>query len=448
MLTLGIDLGTSSVKAAVLDAQGNCLASASYPNSEAPISSKQPGWAEQSATDWWLYTITAIKKLHASGAYNPSEIAAIGIAYQMHGLVVVDEQQHVLRPSIIWCDSRATDKEIYPMGNFTAGKLAWVKKNEPEVVYQEIDKFMLPGDFIAMKLTGRITTTRSALSEGNFIDLSTGATNYYDFDPKLFPDVQDVFSNHGKIKADVADELKLSHEVVVTYKAGDQLNNAFALNVLEEGDVAATAGTSGVLYAITNKPQSDSFIHVNGKIAQLLCINGCGIMNAWIKRQTNATSYDDMNRQAAAVDTDGLYVLPFGNGAERMFENQLLQAHIIGIDLNKHTTSHLYRAVQEGIAFAFRYGMEVYNLKPTVIRAAYTNLFLSNVFQGIFVNTVNTPIELHDADGAVGAALGAAKGLGCDISRKEAIQIVKPTSTNLYERNYQNWKDCLRRILQ
>ena len=447
MLTLGLDIGTSSVKAAVLDAQGNCLASATYPESEAPMLSVQPGWAEQNPEDWWQYATTAIKKLHATNSYDPTQIKAIGIAYQMHGLVIVDKQQQVLRPSIIWCDSRATDKEQYPMGNFTAGKLAWVKKNEPWV-YERIDKFMLPGDFIAMKMTGRITTTRSALSEGNFIDLATGAISYYDFDPKLFPDVQEVFSDHGKVKPEVATQLGLPQGIVVAYKAGDQLNNAFALNVMEEGEVAATAGTSGVLYAITNKPQSDSFIHVNEKIAQLLCINGCGIMNAWIKRQTNAASYVEMNQQAAVVDTEGLYVLPFGNGAERMFDNQLLQAHIIGIDLNKHSNAHLYRAVQEGIAFAFRYGMEVYGMNPAVIRAAYTNLFLSEVFQQIFVNTVNTPVELHNADGAVGAALGAAKGIGANVPRKESIQIIKPTSTTSYERNYQGWKDCLRRTLK
>lgn len=447
MLTLGIDIGTSSVKAAVLDAQGNCLASATWPESEAPVLSVQPGWAEQNPNDWWDYTVTAIKKLQATGNYKPEAIVAIGIAYQMHGLVIVDKEQQVLRPSIIWCDSRATDKELYPMGNFTAGKLEWVRKNESEV-YKRIDKFMLPGDFIAMKLTGRITTTRSALSEGNFINLSTGAINYFDFDPKLFPDIQEVFSDHGKITPEVAAQLGLSREVAVTYKAGDQLNNAFGLHVMQEGEVAATAGTSGVLYAVTNKPQSDSFIHVNGKIAQLLCINGCGIMNAWIKRQTNATSYIEMNRLASAVDTDGLYVLPFGNGAERMFDNQLLQANIIGIDLNKHTNAHLYRAVQEGIAFAFRYGMEVYNMTPTVIRAGHTNLFLSEIFQHAFVNTVNVPVELYDADGAVGAAMGAAKGLNIDILFKKPIQIIQPTSTTLYEQKYQSWKDCLRRTLQ
>jgi len=447
MLTLGIDIGTSSVKVAVLDAQGNCLAATSYPESEAPVLAVKPGWAEQNPNDWWEYTVTAIKKLQATGSYDPKAIAAIGIAYQMHGLVIVDEEQEVLRPSIIWCDSRATDIELYPMGNFTAGKLEWVKRNEPQV-YEHISTFMLPGDFIAMKLTGRITTTRSALSEGNFIELSTGATNYYDFDPQLFPDVQEVFSDHGRINAEVASLLGLLDNVIVSYKAGDQLNNAFALNVLEEGEVAATAGTSGVLYAVTNKPQRDSFIHVNGKIAQLLCINGCGIMNAWIRRQTGAISYEEMNRLAAEIDTDGLYVLPFGNGAERMFDNELVQAHISGIDLNKHTTAHLYRAVQEGIAFAFRYGMEVYDLKPAIIRAAYTNLFLSEVFRDVFVNTVNVPVELHEVDGAIGAALGAAKGLGLDIPRKTPIQIIKPTSTTLYGQKYQAWKDRLRRTIE
>lgn len=447
MLTLGIDIGTSSVKVAVLDAQGNCLASTYYPESEAPVKAVQHGWAEQEPNDWWEYTTTAIQRLHATNSYNPKQIKAIGIAYQMHGLVVVDQQQRVLRPSIIWCDSRATDKELYPMGNFTAGKLEWVRKNEPQV-YERIATFMLPGDFIAMKLTGRVTTTRSALSEGNFIDLSTGETNYYDFDPQLFPEVQEVFSNHGTVTVEIAKQLGLADNVIVSYKAGDQLNNAFALNVMEQGEVAATAGTSGVLYAVTNKPQRDSFIHVNGLIAQLLCINGCGIMNAWIKRQTNAAGYEDMNRLAANVDTDGLYVLPFGNGAERMLDNQLVQAHIIGIDLNKHTAAHLYRAVQEGIAFAFRYGVEVYSLQADIIRAAHTNLFLSDLFQNIFVNTLNAPVELHNVDGAVGAALGAARESGIDIPRKKPLQIIEPTSTIVYEQKYQTWKDCLRRTIK
>lgn len=171
-------------------------------------------------------------------------------------------------------------------------------------------------------------------------------------------------------------------------------------------------------------------------------------MNAWIKRQTNATGYEDMNRLAANVDTDGLYVLPFGNGAERMLDNQLVQAHIIGIDLNKHTAAHLYRAVQEGIAFAFRYGVEVYNLQADIIRAAHTNLFLSDLFQNIFVNTLNAPVELHNVDGAVGAALGAARESGIDIPRKKPLQIIEPTSTIVYEQKYQTWKDCLRRTIK
>jgi len=189
MLLLGIDIGTSSVKVSVVDTHTQqSIASAQYPDEESPIIALKPGWAEQSPDMWWQQTQQALALCHATGTYNPDDIAAVGIAYQMHGLVLVDKQQKVLRNSIIWCDSRAVeigDKAFDAIGhekclshllnspgNFTASKLAWVKENEPEI-YVQIDKIMLPGDFIAMKLTGDITTSVSALSEGIFFDFKT-----------------------------------------------------------------------------------------------------------------------------------------------------------------------------------------------------------------------------------------------------------------------------------
>lgn len=517
MLLLGIDLGTSSIKVAVVDpATQQTLATAQYPDTEAPILVRFPGWAEQSPDTWWDHVQQAIRKVHASGAYDPQDITAIGIAYQMHGLVLVDKEQRVLRDSIIWCDSRAVpygDKAFAAIGekkslahllnspgNFTAAKLAWVKENEPSV-YERIATVLLPGDFIALRMTGEATTSIPALSEGIFWDfkedtLSEDLFQYFGFDKKLIPAVQPVFSSHGGLKGDVAQALGLKKGIPVTYKAGDQPNNALSLNVLEPGEVAATAGTSGVIYGVSDQlvydPASrvNSFAHVNytparKRVGVLLCINGTGILNRWIRDLANGrgggTSVgggltgpgDDGSRGAAGRDgwdyvslneaagkinpgSEGLVVLPFGNGAERIFNNRIVGAHIHNIDLNLHTPAHIYRAGQEGIAFAFRYGLDIMRengMNPSVIRAGKTNMFLSSVFTHAFVNATNVPVELYDCDGSVGAALGAGIGAGIFRSEKEAfadrkpLQWVGPDKAGEYDVLYGQWKEVLEREL-
>ncbi len=487
MLLLGIDIGTSSIKVSIVDAQTqNCVATAQYPDTETGITSHQKGWAEQSPDMWWENVQQAILKANATKKYNPADIKAIGIAYQMHGLVCVDKQQRVLRDSIIWCDSRAVEignrafdtigherslkHLLNSPGNFTAAKLAWVKENEP-ATFALIDKIMLPGDFIAMKLTGDITTSVAALSEGVFWDfkeqqLSKDVFNYFGFDQSIIPEIKEVFTTHGNISAAVANQLSLQPGIPVTYKAGDQPNNALSLNVLEPGEVAATAGTSGVIYGVTDQLVFDqqsrinSFAHVNyvahqKRIGVLLCINGTGILNSWIKKVTgNIYSYQQMNEAAATVaaGSDGLKMLPFGNGAERMLGNQLLQSHIHQIDFNVHGPAHLFRAAQEGIAFAFRYGVDIMRengMQPSVIRAGKANMFLSDVFTNCFVNATNIPVELHDCDGSVGAAKGAGIGLGFYISPKDAfsnavpIDWVEPTQSKLYDELYSEWKELI-----
>ncbi|MBC8034253.1 MAG: carbohydrate kinase, partial [Chitinophagaceae bacterium] len=394
MLLLGIDIGTSSIKVSVTDAETQAvIASATYPETESGITVLRPGWAEQSPDMWWEHTQLAILKMHAQQKYDPADIRAIGIAYQMHGLVLVDKQLNVLRDSIIWCDSRAVElgdrafeaigKEkcllhlLNSPGNFTASKLAWVKQHEP-AIYSQVYKAMLPGDFIAMKLTGAITTSISALSEGIFWDfqqneLSEDVFTYYGLDTSFIPEIKDVFSEHGRLTASVAHAFGLQVGTPVSYKAGDQPNNALALNVLEPGEVAATAGTSGVIYGVSdqltfdNESRVNTFAHVNHTLQQkrlgvLLCINGTGILNRWI-RTVGGTglSYAEMNNAAAQIapGCDGLTVLPFGNGAERMLNNKIVGAHINHLDFNIHHKAHLYRAAQEGIAFSFRYGLDI-----------------------------------------------------------------------------------------
>ncbi|WP_276500327.1 xylulokinase [Terrimonas pollutisoli] len=496
MLLMGIDLGTSSIKISILDAQSQqCITSATYPETEADIISLQPGWAEQDPNGWWEYVQQAILKCNATGKYNPKDIAAIGIAYQMHGLVLVDQQQQVLRHSIIWCDSRAVEigeKAFHAIGeerclscllnspgNFTASKLAWVKENEP-ALYEKIDKVMLPGDFIAMKMTGSVTTTSSALSEGVFWDfgqdkISDDIINQFGFHSDLFPAIHSLFSSHGELKEDIASALSLKKGIPVAYKAGDQLNNALSLNVLNPGEVATTAGTSGVIYGVSDELSYDqqsrinSFAHLNHdshkrRIGILLCINGTGIFNRWIKNMVGPNqSYQSLNEAAAkvSVGSAGLLSLPFGNGAERMLNNKIIGAHFHNLDFNIHGAAHMVRAVQEGIAFSFRYGLDIMRengINPTVVRAGRANLFLSDVFARSFTNVNDVSLEFYEGDGSFGAAVGAGIGAGIYQSAETALQnrkpigVVSPESSGQYEELYQQWKerlnDQLRKINQ
>lgn len=487
MLLLGIDLGTSFIKVSVVDADTQqALATVQYPDKEAHIKSLQFGWAEQEPETWWYHLQKAILLAHQTRQYDPLDIAAIGISYQMHGLVVVDKSQNVLRDAIIWCDSRAVeigkqafekigaDKSLSHLlnspGNFTASKLAWVKQNEPQI-YAQIDKVMLPGDFIAMKLTGQISTTASALSEGILWDfktesLSQDVLDCYGFNADIFPPIKDVFTPHATITSEIAELLSLKADIPVSYKAGDQPNNALSLNVLKPGEVAATAGTSGVIYGVSNTLKYDplsrvnTFAHVNytpqnKRLGVLLCINGTGIMYRWVRDNVaNGMPYNEMNHKAQYVEqgSNGLIALPFGNGAERILNNQLLGAQFLNLDLNKHTQAHIFRAVQEGICFAFRYGLDIMRqtgITPKIIKAGKANLFLSDVFTQIFVNVCNTPVELYKNDGSIGAALGA--GVGVNIfanfeaafTNMKPLKLIKPEENHSYEELYQNWKTLL-----
>lgn len=494
MFLLGIDVGTSSIKVSVVDADTQqVVASASYPDTENPIVTPQEGWAEQEPAMWWECTKHAFRRAVSAGTFEPKDIGAIGIAYQMHGLVLLDRDHRVLRPSIIWCDSRAVpygdrafraigekralSRLLNSPGNFTAAKLAWVKEQEPRV-YGSIYKIMLPGDYLASQLTGEITTTPSALSEGifwNFLDnqVSDDVLAAFGFPETILPEVRPVFAEHGVLRSSVADELGLKAGIPVTYKAGDQPNNALSLNVLEPGEVAATAGTSGVVYAVTDqvaydpKSRVNVFAHVNhqlngsNRLGILLCINGTGILNRWLRDQVGAgLSYAELNQRAAAVPigSEGVRILPFGNGAERVLENRTLGSMITGLNFNTQTKDHLFRAGQEGIAFSLRYGLDVMaatGTQPAVIRAGKSNMFLSDLFTDTLVNVTQTPVELYDTDGAKGAALGAGIGAGHFATPQEAFTNLKKLGTvepnaelkATYGELYESWKELLTKML-
>ena len=482
MTLLGIDLGSSSVKVCLVDAEsGRCLASAFAPKQEAPIMAARPGWAEQDPLDWWAYLTAATSEVVAKAGADG--IAAIGISYQMHGLVCVDGDLRPLRPAIIWCDSRAVpygdeafrrigaerclDRMLNSPGNFTAAKLAWVKENEPDI-YRRICKILLPGDWIAARLTGEACTTASGLSEGILWDFKENAPskdvlNALELDESLLAGIVPTFGEQGKLSAEAAAELGLKAGIPVTYRAGDQPNNALSLGVLDPGKVAATAGTSGVVYGVSGKVCHDplsrvnAFAHVNHsaadpRIGVLLCINGTGILNAWTRRNIapDGMSYNEMNSLAAGISagSEGVCVLPFGNGAERMLGNAIPGCSIHGLDFNRHTRAHIYRAAQEGIAFSFRYGMDIMasmEISVSRIHAGAANMFLSHVFREALAGVTGASIELYDTDGAVGAARGAGIGAGIyktpgeAFSTLERISTTEPSHREEYLKAYDNW---------
>lgn len=463
MLSIGLDIGSSSIKACILNVDAKrVLAQGSYPDDELKINAPKPGWAEQDPEAWWECVRVLVGRLLKTPGIDSTKVSCIGISYQMHGLVMIDRDQKVLRPSIIWCDSRAVETggralkalgEKYCLshylnwpGNFTASKLAWVKKNEP-AVYRRVHKIMLPGDYIAMRLTGDATTTVSGLSEGILWDykesgLATRLMKHYGFDKEVLADVKPTFSVQGKVSTTVAAALGLGDGVVVSYRAGDQPNNALSLGVLEPGEIAATAGTSGVVYGVIAKPKFDPrsrvniFAHVNHTTARqrlgvLLCINGTGILLSWLRKNAAAgMTYEEMNRQAAtaSVGSEGLSVLPFGNGAERMLQNALVGGQVLGLDLNRHSRAHVLRAAQEGVAFSFRYGVELMKnlgMQVSVIRAGNANMFLSPVFRSTLSNITGAAIEIFDTDGSQGSAWGAAVGAGLLSSPKDILSSLK-----------------------
>lgn len=469
MYLLGYDIGTSSVKASIVDAQtGQTVASAQYPDAEAPITSKQAGWAEQEPEMWWDELKQATKRV-AEKAGSLADVAAIGISYQMHGLVCVDKAGKPLRPSIIWCDGRAVpygnaafeaiggDKCLEHLlnspGNFTAAKLAWVKENEPDV-FAKIDKIMLPGDYIAMRLSGGDKkTTVSGLSEGIFWDfknneVSKDVMNYFGFSENFIAEIVPTFSVQSTVCQAIADELGIPVGTPISYRGGDQPNNALSLNVMKPGEIAATGGTSGVVYGVLGEVNYDklsrvnTFAHVNHgeggatRLGVLLCINGTGILNAWMRRTVapEGMSYPEMNdlAETAPIGADGLTVIPFGNGAERVLQNENVGASIHGINFNIHKKAFLIRAAHEGIAFSFAYGMQIMKdmgMEISTIKAGHANMFLSPLFCRTLASVTGATIELYETDGSVGAAYGAGIGAGIYKDSDEAFKTLNHMAT-------------------
>ena len=491
MYYIGYDIGSSSVKVALVEAEtGKKIIVLHEPQNEMEIVSLHPDWAEQDPEIWWQYICVATKRAIREANIDASKILGVGISYQMHGLVIVDKEGNALRNSIIWCDSRAVeigDKAYADLGqekcgehllnspgNFTASKLKWVKENEPEI-YNQVYKYMLPGDYIAYKLTGDIKTTKNGLSEGMLWDykenkVANWLLDYYGIDQSLTPEIVENFTNQGTLNEKGSKESGLPIGIPVVYRAGDQPNNALSLNVLNPGEVAATGGTSGVFYAVSDMSTGNktnrvnNFVHVNyeletPRIGKLLNINGAGIQYRWLRNNMGDETYESMNRKASkiAIGSDGVVVIPFGNGAERMFNNKTIGTHFLNLNLNIHNNAHLFRASLEGIAFSFVYGMECLkddNATINVIRAGNDNLFRSEIFSNTVATLIGHEIEIYNTTGAVGAAraVGLKDGdynkFGSSITTNDHVMtFLQLKNREPYETAYQKWKQELEFIL-
>jgi xylulokinase len=288
---------------------------------------------------------------------------------------------------------------------------------------------------------------------------------YYGIHKHLVPDIVPTFSEQGRLSASAAEELGLLPGIRIAYRAGDQPNNAFSLKVLNPGEIAATAGTSGVVYGVSDEVKYDphsrvnTFAHVNhspelNRLGVLLCINGTGIQYSWLKqnlaqKEMNYPALNDL-AMSAPIGSEGLLMLPFGNGAERMLGNKDVGATVKNINFNIHSSAHLARAAQEGVAFAMHYGMQIMEeigIHPRVIRAGWANMFLSKIFRETLAGISGSTIELYDTDGSIGAANGAGIGSGIFGSFDEAFEnlnrrmVVEPSEREreLYAGAYEQW---------
>lgn len=491
MYYLGIDVGSSSIKFAIVSIEtGEGLGIIKEPKKELSVKAQKPGWAEQDPQEWWKLTCTGIKRILKETQIQKEQIKGIGIAYQMHGLVVVNKKGKVLRNSIIWCDSRAVEigeKAYHDLGkphcnsnflnspaNFTASKLRWVQEKEPEL-YGQIDKFMLPGDYLAFRFSGEINTTISGLSEGIFWNFKTDTIankilDYYNISEKLIPNIVATNSIQSKVSKKGAGESGLAEGTPILYRAGDQPNNALSLNVFHPGEIAATGGTSGVIYAVTDNLSAEecdkvnNFAHVNysnltKNIGKLLCINGAGIQYRWLLNNLDVKDYEEMNNLAAQVGigAERVSIIPFGNGAERMLSNRIVGTHILNLDLNRHHKGHLCRAALEGIAFSFVYGFEIMQsdgIEPSIIKSGNDNLFRSKIFSNTIASLIGQPIEIYDTTGAVGAARACTITNGnydtfSSFMENDYVTTFFPSKKrSAYQEAYSIWKKELKSILK
>jgi xylulokinase len=393
MLLLGIDVGTGGSRAVVINETGRIVASATVEHE--PFASPQTGWAEQDPDDWWRASVAAIREVVSRDNVSPEEIAAVGLSGQMHGSVLLNDRDEIVRPALIWCDQRS-DKQCEQLTQqigaeqlikltcnpaltgFTLPKMLWVRDNEPET-WQQVRSVLLPKDYVRFRLTGDKATDVADASGTLLLNVAERKWSHEmlaasEIDASLLPTVFESPEITGTISTSAAELTGLRAGTPVVAGAGDQAGGAVGIGIVQPGAVSATIGTSGVVFAATNSPALDpkgrvhTFCHaIPGRWHVMGVTQGAGLSMRWFRDQFGAgmgegDPYDRMTEEAAQVESgsNGLLWAPYLMGERTPHLDPHARAALVGLTAS-HTRAHVIRAIMEGVAFSLRDSFEIFN---------------------------------------------------------------------------------------
>ena len=478
MLYIGVDLGTSAVKLLLMDETGKVL---NIVSKEYPLSFPQPGWSEQNPSDWWTQSIAGLKELTAD--VDKNDVAGISFGGQMHGLVVLDENDEVIRPAILWNDGR-TQKETDHLNNeigkeklseltgniafagFTAPKILWLKANEPEN-FEKIKKIMLPKDYIAYRLTGEFSTDYSDASGMLLLDVknkcwSKEMLDICDVKEEWMPKLYESFEKTGTLKQEVAEELEFPAGCIVAAGAGDNAAAAIGTGTVGVGKCNLSLGTSGTLFITSDSFGVDphnalhSFDHADGGYHLMGCMLSAASCNNWWMKDI-LHSDDFVNEQKPLEDEgrlgeNNVYFLPYLMGERSPHNDPSARASFIGMSMDT-SRADMLQAVFEGVAYGLRDSLEVARSlgvapKRTTICGGGAK---SPLWRKIVANIMNMQVDTVEveegpayggailaavADGTFESVEAAAKA----IVRKKDTTEPDPVLVEKYEKGYQKFK--------
>ena len=478
---LGIDVGTGGTRAVLLDQAGRVLGAATAEH--APMASPQLGWAEQDPRDWWRAARIAIRECLVKASAKANEVAAIGLSGQMHGLVMLDENGEVLRPALLWCDQR-TEKECQgitervgakrlielvanpALTGFTLPKIWWVRAHEPQV-WARARSLMLPKDYVRFKLTGARATDVADASGTLLFDVvnrrwSSEMLQASDLQPEILPQVFESPEITGRVSKDGAAASSLQEGTPVVAGGGDQAAGAVGMGIVEPGNVSATIGTSGVVFAATSRPVVEpqgrihTFCHaIPGRWHVMGVTQGAGLSLRWFRDQfCVGASYDELMKEAAAAPAgaDGLLWTPYLMGERTPHLDPNARGALVGLTA-QHTRAHVIRAILEGVAFSLRDTFTIFRDLGVPVKSIRLGGggARSPLWQQIQADVYGMRVDLIAAEegAAYGAALLAGVGAGvwpsvetaCETSVHVAKQ-VEPIAKNveLMNRRYEEYR--------
>jgi xylulokinase len=464
---LGIDVGTGGTRAVIVGENGRIVASATEEHE--PFASPQIGWAEQSPEDWWRACGTAVRKALAEASLRGDEVACVGFSGQMHGAVMLDGSDEIVRPALIWCDVR-TEKQCHELTekigaeelirltsnpalpNFTLTKFLWVRENEP-ANWKRVRSVMLPKDYVRFRLTGERATDMADASGTLMLDVarrrwSDEVLQAAGVEKSLLPQLFESPEICGKVSASGAAATGVQQDTPVVAGAGDQAAGAVGMGIVAPGAVSATIGTSGVVFAATDRPALDpkgrlhTFCHaVPDRWHVMGVTQAAGLSLRWFRdrfgiggNENGGDPYESLTTEAAAVapGSDGLLWAPYLMGERTPHLDPNARAALIGLSAS-HTRGHVVRAILEGVAFSLRDSFTLFAEMGVPVR----NIRLggggarSSLWRQIQADVYEREVEILEAEegAAYGAAILAGVGAGAwssvDAACSEVVKVAQ-----------------------